>query len=302
MSVGGRTQRQFLEVLDREEAEARWRAVVGHAPLGTESIPLEAGLGRVLAEDVKATVDVPGFDRSNMDGFAIRAADSFGASEEEPVRLRLNEEVLATGILPAIEVASGTATTIATGGMLPRGADAVAPVEVTDPDPEDPAYVLVRAARTPGAAVSFAGTDMGRGETVLFAGTRLTSRETGVLAAIGCERIEVFRRPRVGILSTGDEIVPIDNEGSYLLKKIPVVEVEFASGTPQMASAVAEALKSYKIIMLRGHGSFAIGQTLEEAFQWTDALEEVCEIILHSKLLGEEMIEYRKKSDSYTDW
>ena len=117
----------------------------------------------MLAEDVRADVDVPGFDRSNMDGFAVRAADTFGVAEEEPVRLRLNDEILATGIEPKIEVAEGTATTIATGGMLPRGADAVAPIEVTDVDPDDPAYVLVRAPRVPGAAVSFAGTDMGRG-------------------------------------------------------------------------------------------------------------------------------------------
>jgi L-fuculose-phosphate aldolase len=99
-----------------------------------------------------------------------------------------------------------------------------------------------------------------------------------------------------------DEIVPIDNEGSYLLKKVPVVEVEFASGTPQMANTIANALKAYKVVMLRGHGSFAIGQTLDEAFQWTDALDEACEIILYSKALGEEMIEYRKKTESYQDW
>ncbi|MCP4067253.1 MAG: molybdopterin biosynthesis protein, partial [Phycisphaeraceae bacterium] len=200
-------QTQFLEVLDRDEAEVRWRAVVGGAALGEESVSLEHALGRVLAEDIRATVDVPGFDRSNMDGFAVRAMDTFGVSEEEPIRLRLNEEVLATGIEPGIEVSKGTATTIATGGMLPRGADAVAPIEVTDVDPDDPDFVLVRAPRVPGAAVSFAGTDMGRGETVLFSGTRLTSRETGVLAAIGCESVECIRRPRVAILSTGDEIV-----------------------------------------------------------------------------------------------
>jgi putative molybdopterin biosynthesis protein len=79
MSAG---QKQFLEVLDRDEAEARWRAVVGAAALGAETVALEAALGRVLADDIRATVDVPGFDRSNMDGFAVRAADTFGASEE----------------------------------------------------------------------------------------------------------------------------------------------------------------------------------------------------------------------------
>ncbi len=199
-------QSQFLEVLDRDEAERRWHEVICQEPLGAESVPLEDALGRVLALDVRADVDVPGFDRSNMDGFAVRASDTFGASEEEPVRLRLNAEVIPTGIAPELEVGPGSATSIATGGMLPRGADAVSPVEHTDIE-EGGSVVVIRHSRVPGAAVSFAGTDMGRGETVLFAGTRLTSRETGVLAAIGVDQVSVARRPRVAIISTGDEIV-----------------------------------------------------------------------------------------------
>lgn len=199
-------QRQFLNVLDRDEAERVWHAALDLARLPVEHVSLADALGRVLGEDVRAAVDVPGFDRSNMDGFALRAEDTFGASEEAPVRLRCNEESIATGILPRHEVKPGTATSIATGGMLPRGADAVMPVEHTDLE-ADERIVLVRRATTPGGAVSFAGTDMGRGETVLFAGTRLTSRDTGVLAAIGCARVPVVRRPRIAILSTGDEIV-----------------------------------------------------------------------------------------------
>ena len=148
-------QKQFLEVLDRDEAERRWREVVVGAVLPSERIPLDIALGRILSEDVRAGVDVPGFDRSNMDGFAVQAADTFGVSEEEPRSLDLNDEILATGIAPQVEVKSGTATLIATGGMLPRGADAVAPIEVTDPDPDDPRKILVRAPRVPGAAISF---------------------------------------------------------------------------------------------------------------------------------------------------
>ena len=197
-------QEQFLEILDRDEAERRWRAALDLGRLDAEPVPLENALGRVLAVDVQAAVDVPSFDRSNLDGFAVRAADTFGASEQEPVRLRLNDETIPTGVQPAVEVAPGTATPIATGGMLPRGADAVVPVEFTD---VEGGQVLVRRARVPGAAVSFAGTDIGCGETVLFRGARLTSRETGVLAAIGCRDVHVVRRPRVAILSTGDEIV-----------------------------------------------------------------------------------------------
>ena len=163
-------QSQFLEVLERDEAERRWRQAIRVSPLPSESVALEAALGRVLARDV----DVPCFDRSNMDGFAVRSEDTYGATEEEPVRLAQNAESLATGVEPRIEVTRGTATPIATGGMLPRGADAVLPVEFTDVDDGED-EVIVRRERVPGAAVSFAGTDIGVGETVIFAGTRLTS-------------------------------------------------------------------------------------------------------------------------------
>jgi len=199
-------QEQFLEVLDRDVAELRWHAALALGRLETEDVPLEAALGRVLADDVRAPVDVPSFDRSNMDGFAVRAQDTYGASELEPVRLRLNDETIPTGIHPTVTVELGTATSIATGGMLPRGADAVVPVELTDVE-DGGRTVVVRAARVPGAALSFAGTDIGMGETVLFAGTRLSSRETGVLAAIGAARVAVVRRPRVAVISTGDEII-----------------------------------------------------------------------------------------------
>ncbi len=199
-------QDQFLEVLDRDEAELRWREALALEPLGSESVTLGAALGRVLARDLRAAVDVPSFDRSNMDGFAVRAQDTFGASESEPVSLLLNSESIPTGVRPKLEVREGTATSIATGGMLPRGADAVVPVELTDVD-EGTQTLIVRGSRVPGQALSFAGTDIGRGETVLFRGARLSSRETGVLAAIGADRVEVVRRPRVAVISTGDEII-----------------------------------------------------------------------------------------------
>lgn len=137
---------------------------------------------------------------------------------------------------------------------------------------------------------------------VALASTELIVHRAIYLTTPGLAICHAHIRQAVALSLSREEIMPVDNEGSYLLKKVPVIEVEFASGTPQMADAVAEALKSYKIVMLRGHGSFAIGQTLEEAFQWTDALEEACEIIIHTKLLGEEMIEYRKRSESYQDW
>ena len=197
-------QDQFLTVIDRDEAERRFRAALSLEPLGAEKAPLQEALGRVLAEDVVSEVNVPSFDRSNYDGYAVRAADTFGAAEEEPRRLELIEETAATGIVPRGEVTTGTAMPIATGGMLPRGADAVVMVEHTDFEGTD---LLVRKAVTPGFGVSFAATDIAAGETVLRRGQLLTSRETGVLAAVGSAEVSVWRRPRVAILSTGDEII-----------------------------------------------------------------------------------------------
>ncbi|MDM0044841.1 molybdopterin biosynthesis protein [Variovorax dokdonensis] len=199
-----KTQSQFLQVLTRDEAERRFQEHLRLAPLGAESVPLHAALGRVLAADVAAPIDVPGFDRSNVDGFALQAADTWGAMEEEARTLSLNTETLAPGIVPAEQVRRGVATTIATGGMLPRGADAVVMVEHTDVAGEQ---LEVRRAITVGENVSYAGTDIARGETVLRAGVPLSSREIGVLAALGLAEVSVHRRPRVAIFSTGNEIV-----------------------------------------------------------------------------------------------
>src|SRR5580693_8183555 len=114
-------QVQFLQVLDRDEAERRFRAAVDCTPRGTEVVALDAALGRVLAADVISPVDVPSFDRSNVDGFAVVAEDTFGASEEVPRTVALAEETIHTGIVPATMIRPGTAVEIATGGMVPRG-------------------------------------------------------------------------------------------------------------------------------------------------------------------------------------
>jgi putative molybdopterin biosynthesis protein len=198
------SQDQFLTVIDRDEAEARFRAALSLRPLGTETIPLGEALGRVLAEDVLARVDVPSFDRSNFDGYAVRAEDTFGASELTPRSIRLLPGALDAGTAPSSAIESGTAMAIATGGMLPRGADAVVMIEhaeVVD------SSLMVRRSVAPGIGISFAGTDIARGEAVLRAGTVLTSRETGVLAAIGEDRVSVWRKPRVAIISTGNELL-----------------------------------------------------------------------------------------------
>ncbi len=197
-------QEQFLDVIDRDEAEARFRSALDLKPLGAERIALTEALGRVLARDVIARVDVPSFDRSNVDGFAVRAADTFGTSELSPKSVRLLAETLDAGTAPSVEVQPGEAVAIATGGMVPRGADAILMVEYSEVRDQ---HVLIRRAVTPGSGVAFAGTDIATGETVLRTGTVLTSRETGVLAALGENRVEVWRQCRVTIISTGNEII-----------------------------------------------------------------------------------------------
>lgn len=200
-----REQEQFLQVLDRDEAERRFRAALDLTPRGVERIPLDAALGRVLAADVLAAVDVPSFDRSNVDGFAVVAEDTFGASEESPRVVRLASEAIHTGVIPTTVVRRGEAVAIATGGMMPRGADAVVMVEHAE---ARAGTLRVGRAATPGSGVTFAGTDITAGETVLRRGCLLTSRDTGVLAAVGVADVAVWRKPVVAILSTGDEIIP----------------------------------------------------------------------------------------------
>src|SRR5215212_811730 len=149
-------QEQFLTVLSREEAVRRFEAALQPAPVGTEAVPLAKALGRVLADNVAAPVDVPPFDRSAVDGFAVRSADIAAAGETSPVILSLNDEIVACGTAPKLIVAPGTATAIATGGPIPRGADAVVMVEHTDPEEGGltPA-VAIRRSAAPGQFIGF---------------------------------------------------------------------------------------------------------------------------------------------------
>ncbi len=200
-----REQEQFLHVLDRDEAERRFRAALDLTPRGVETVALDDALGRVLAGDAVSPVDVPSFDRSNVDGFAVVSENTFGASEEVPRTVQLCEEVIHTGVVPKTMIRPGTAVAIATGGMVPRGADAVVMIEYAESQGSE---LRISRAVTPGSGVTFAGTDITSGETVLRRGQILTSRDTGVLAAIGVAAVEVWRKPVVAILSTGDEIIP----------------------------------------------------------------------------------------------
>ena len=172
-------------------------------PLGVEVVGLESAWGRVLARDVAAPIDVPQFDRAAFDGYAVRSSDVAGADEHRPVELRVIGRVEA-GEVPSFEVGPGEAAEVATGALIPRGADAVVMVEYAR---EEEGRVEVYRSVAPGENVYKAGSDVALGEVVLRRGTVLGYREIGVLASLGIERIEVYVRPRVAVVSTGNELV-----------------------------------------------------------------------------------------------
>jgi putative molybdopterin biosynthesis protein len=269
-------QEQFLDVVSAEEARARFAKHLDLTPLPGETVTLTAALGRVLAQDVMAPIDVPPFDRSNVDGFAVRASDTLGATDSAPRILRLNDEVITCGHAPAAEVSPGSATTIATGGMLPRGADAVVMIEQTDvaEDAQSPAIELRRAASA-GQFVSYAGSDMARGELMLRRGTAIGSREIGMLAACGTASVDVVRRPKVAVLSTGDELVApggelspakvFDSNGAIIAAAIseaggePVAFGAIPDDDTALEQAIRSALQACDMIVLSGGTSKGAG-------------------------------------------
>src|SRR6476661_3218056 len=186
------------ELIDLDAARARVLAAV-RGPLAAEPVELPRALGRVLAADVVAADAVPGFDNSAMDGYAVRAADTTAAPVVLPVAGESRAGHPAAGPLPP-----GAAMAISTGAMLPDGADAIVRVEDTAPHAE---AVEVRVAVEPGRDVRRAGEDVGAGSTVLRAGARLGPAELGVLASVGIPEASCTRRPRVAVLTTGDELV-----------------------------------------------------------------------------------------------
>jgi putative molybdopterin biosynthesis protein len=268
-------QEQFLEVVSAEEARSRFEKHLDLKPLAAETVKLADLRGRVLAQDVVAAVDAPPFDRSNVDGFAVRAADTIGASDGNPKMLTLNPEVIACGCTPVEMVAPGTCTAIATGGVIPRGADAVVMIEQTELIEDGRPRVELRRAVLAGQFISYAGSDIARGETLLRRGTGIGAREIGILAACGLDRVDVVRRPKVAVLSTGDELVepgkalgPADIY--YSNSAIIAATVAEAGGEPLMfgafrdnagtlEKAVRAALDAADMVVLSGGTSKGAG-------------------------------------------
>ncbi len=195
-------------------SEALSRVLSDFQSLGAEPVAAIDAAGRVLAEPVRATLNLPPFANSSMDGYAVRAADVRGVAANTPVALAVIGDVPA-GVLPSVAVRSGTAVRIMTGAQVPDGADAVAPVEATDDTRSPaggplPAIVQIREPVPAGANIRAVGEDVRLGEEVLPRGTLLRPYDIGVLAAFGISQVALVRRPRVAILGTGDELVNID--------------------------------------------------------------------------------------------
>ncbi len=193
----------FRKLVSFHEAKQILKRSFSPKPVGVEKVFLSKAHNRILAKDILSPIDVPPFDRSTVDGYAVKAADTFGADEDHPITLKLCGHVT-IGAPPNVVVEKETTVETVTGAPLPKGADAVVMLE----------YVIRRGNSvsmhrpvSKGENVMKAGSDIHREETVLKKGQTLSSREIGVLAALGLTRVEVYKRPKVAILSTGEEIV-----------------------------------------------------------------------------------------------
>ena len=231
---------------------------------GTERVPLSESQGRVLAEDVAPKYDVPPHDNSSVDGYAVRAADTAGASAEDPRRLKVLEEIPA-GTVPDETVGPGSTSRIMTGAILPEGADAVVMVENTR---QGDGEVEILKAVASGQNVRYRGEDVKEGRNVLFAGAEIGPGEIGLLAAFQRSQVSVRRRPDVAILSTGDEVVEIDealvpgkivNSNSYSLAALvrecdarPVNLGIARDSEAEIASAIRSAVNADVILSTGG--------------------------------------------------
>jgi len=192
----------FRKLLTLDEAKQTIQQHFKPKSIGAEEIPLLEAHNRVLAEDVVASLDIPPFNRSTVDGYAVRAEDTFGAEENKPVKLKIRG-IVDVGETPKTSVAHGEAAEIATGAPMPKGVDAVVMVEYTEREDKE---VSVYGAVGKDENVMKAGADIRKGEAVIRSGQLLGSREIGVLAAIGKRKTKVYRLPCVAVLSTGAEV------------------------------------------------------------------------------------------------
>jgi len=231
--------KNFFETTDLEKV-FEYKSVFPQ--VATDLVPLSEITGRVLAVDIASDGNLPDFARATMDGYAVRAASTYGASEGSPAYLVVKDTV-AMGDAPRFSIGPGEAAKISTGGMLPSGTDSVVMKEHTEAI--DDSTIEVYRSVAPGQHQIEKGEDFKQGETILSSGQRLRPQETGLLAAFGIERVKVFQRPVIGIISTGDEVIPIDKSpkagqirdiNTYTLSSL----VKEAGGVPEVFGIVGD--------------------------------------------------------------
>ncbi|NCE64829.1 molybdopterin molybdenumtransferase MoeA [Pseudoflavonifractor sp. 524-17] len=230
-------------------------------PLGMEEVPLDKALGRALAQDIRAAIDQPPFDRSPLDGYALRSADLAGADREHPAVLQVVETVYA-GDVPACALAPGQAVRIMTGAQLPQGCDCVIRHEDTDNGMDT---VQVYQPLSPCANYCLRGEDYRAGERLISAGARVDAAAVGVLASMGCHMVPVRRRPRVGLLSTGDEVVSPD------VHPLPPGKI-YGSNQVLLSARLEELGMVGENAPLAGDDSEAVAQAVQRLFQTCDAV------------------------------
>jgi putative molybdopterin biosynthesis protein len=192
----------FRKLVTYDEAKNIINQTLKPKPVGTQEIPLLEAHNRVLAQDVTSTLDIPPFNRSTVDGYAVQAQDTYGAEENQPVKITVCGTVN-IGEIPKVTVSKGEAAEIVTGAPVPKGADAIVMVEDTNKEGND---LLIYSSVTQNENIQKKGTDIKNGETTLKTGTLLGSREIGVLAALGIAKVKVYKIPTVAVLSTGGEV------------------------------------------------------------------------------------------------
>ena len=277
------TALEFFRLQTREEVLALYPRF---APVGVEEVDLAGALGRVLAGPVPAPEDVPAFPRASMDGYGVRAADTFGASVGAPQYLEIKGDV-PMGVEPARPVGPGETLRVPTGAMLPPGADAVVMVEYTAEHPDG--TLEVRRPVAPGENVLKPGEDVQQGEVLFPTGSLLRPQDLGLLAALGVTRLTVYRRPRVVILSSGDEIVAITqnpapgqvrDSNAYLAAAqvaawggIPKLKGIVPDDFEALKTALSEALPAADLILISGGSSVGVRDLTLEAIKALSAAE-----------------------------
>ncbi len=276
--------KEFLNLMDPDDVKKVIDSL--NIERKIETVTLSDAYQRVLAKDVYAAIDLPPFDRASMDGYAVQAQDTFGASEDDPVTLDLIEKIRA-GDDPSQKVRKGTCSEVGTGAPMPEGSDAVVMVEVTDIKEN---RVQILEAVTPGTNRALRGSDIQKDKFLLAEGTLLTADKIGALSAIGLEKIPVFAKPTVAVISTGNELIKPDEElrhgKLYDINSESIANAVKSCGCIPLASAIAKddydsiknKIDEYKhadVIITSGGTSAGAGDVLRQV------VEDMGEVLVH---------------------